>query len=86
MDTPISSVSSGQTYRYVLDMSSASDDMSNYDVAVSDYLALGHTGVTSPRVPTASGWTVLGTPSVGTPTQVASWTHASGAVRNVTDS
>lgn len=43
MMIPTTSVSPGDTVKYVLDMSSASADMAGNDFSVLDYLALGHT-------------------------------------------
>ena len=43
MTTPATTVSPGDSVKYVLDMSSASADMAGNDFSVSDYLALGHT-------------------------------------------
>jgi hypothetical protein len=58
--TPATSVSPGDTVKYVLDMSSASADMASHDFSVSDYLAVGHTGVTDIRIPEGSGWSLSG--------------------------
>lgn len=60
MTTPATSVSPGDTVKYVLDMSSASADMASHDFSVSDYLAVGHTGVTDIRIPEGSGWSLSG--------------------------
>ena len=86
MMIPTTSVSPGDTVKYVLDMSSASADMASHDFSVSDYLAVGHTGVTDIRIPEGSGWSLSGVPVPGTPTPIASWNHQSGAVQNVQSS
>jgi hypothetical protein len=72
MATPASSISPGDTVKYVLDMSGMYDSISPGNmgtVEVSDYIVSGHTSITNLHIPYL--WTGGTLPVAGTPTTVA---------------